>query len=176
MKTITTLAEIETSTRQFADAHRRLLAALTQIDDALRQVKDRYDSPLRQLLSEEGLEQAALADLIRGAPELFVSPRTYLFHGVKVGLRKSAGAMKCDKPAKVIDRIKALMPERAAELIRTKEEPDKEALAKLTAAELRKLGVSIEAAGDHVVIDPQESEVDSMVDALLKGLRAELAA
>ena len=69
----------------------------------------------------------------------------------------------------MVARIKKHLPEQADVLIRTKEAPVKEALAQLTAAELKKIGVTIEDAGDTVVIKPVDSEVDKLVDALLKG-------
>ncbi len=60
-------------------------------------------------------------------------------------------------------------------LIATSERPAKEALANLTAAELKKLGISVTDGGDAVFIKPADSAVDKMVDALLKDATAEVA-
>ena len=53
-------------------------------------------------------------------------------------------------------------------MIRTVEEPVKDALAQLPAADLRKLGVQVEEAGDHVYIKAADSDVDKLVAAILK--------
>ena len=44
----------------------------------------------------------------------------------------------------------------------------KDALAQLPAAELHKLGVQVEEAGDRVYIKASDSEVDKLVVAILK--------
>ena len=49
----------------------------------------------------------------------------------------------------------------------------KEALAQLSAAELKKIGVTLSEAGDQTVVRPVDSEVDKMVDALLKAATGE---
>jgi hypothetical protein len=68
----------------------------------------------------------------------------------------------------VVARIKKHLPEQADVLIKLKETPVKDALAQLSAAELKKLGVTVSEAGDQVVVKPVDSEVDKMVDALMK--------
>ncbi len=68
----------------------------------------------------------------------------------------------------MVARIKKHLPEQADVLIKLKETPVKDALAQLSAAELKKLGVTVSEAGDQVVVKPVDSEVDKMVDALMK--------
>ena len=46
-------------------------------------------------------------------------------------------------------------------LVATTERPAKDALAQLTAAELKKLGISVTDGGDAVFIKPADSAVDS---------------
>lgn len=51
--------------------------------------------------------------------------------------------------------------------------PDKEALEKLSAKELKPLGIDVVAAGDVVVIKDTVSETSKLVDALLNGDKSE---
>ena len=96
-----------------------------------------------------------------------------MFAGIKVGYAKGKGALSFDDADSVVARIKKHLPEQADVLIRTKEAPVKEALAQLSAAELKKIGVTLSEAGDQTVVRPVDSEVDKMVDALLKAATGE---
>ncbi|MDF1486722.1 hypothetical protein PY257_16355, partial [Ramlibacter sp. H39-3-26] len=51
---------------------------------------------------------------------------------------------------------------------KTTQRPVKDALAQLPAADLKKLGISITDAEDEVIVRAVDSEVDKLVDALLK--------
>ena len=64
--------------------------------------------------------------------------------------------------------IRRYLPEQADTLIRTVEEPHKPALALLSVADLRRVGCTVVETGEAVVIKAVDSEVDKMVDALLK--------
>jgi hypothetical protein len=101
---------------------------------------------------------------------LFVRPRTIIFHGIKVGLQKGSGKIEYDKSE--IDRIVRLIekhfPEQTEVLIQTKKAPIKKALANLSGAELKKLGIEIDDSTDAVVIKPTDSEIEKVVDRLLK--------
>ena len=45
--------------------------------------------------------------------------------------------------------------------------PDKGALEDLPAARLKKLGVTVEDAGDEAIVKPVDGEIEKFVDALL---------
>ena len=117
--------------------------------------------------------EAALRALVEANPGCFIRPRTQVFAGIKVGYAKGKGALSFDDADSVVARIKKHLPEQADVLIRTKEAPVKEALAQLSAAELKKIGVTLSEAGDQTVVRPVDSEVDKMVDALLKAATGE---
>ena len=54
-----------------------------------------------------------------------------------------------------------------------KEEQTIDWVQELSAAELKKIGVTVTDAGDQTVVKPVDSEVDKMVDALLKAAAGE---
>ena len=83
------------------------------------------------------------------------------------------GAISFEDADSVVARIKKHFPDQVDVLIRTKEEPVKDALSNLSAADLKKIGVTVSEAGDKCVVKPVDSEVDKMVDALLKAAARE---
>ena len=90
-------------------------------------------------------------------------------YGVKVGFEKGKGRIEWDDDDTVVRLIEKHFPEQADILIKTKKKPAKKALAQLSVAELKKLGVTVEETGDQVVIKSTDSEIDKLVTALLKG-------
>ena len=59
------------------------------------------------------------------------------------------------------------MPKRLKDLVKITETPIKSALSKLSGDELKRLGVTVEDAGDEVTIKPLDSDIDKIVAALL---------
>jgi hypothetical protein len=85
-----------------------------------------------------------------------------------LGYQKGKGKIDWEDPDQVVRLIKKHFPEQADVLIATSEKPVKEALNGLSAAELKKIGVSVVEGGEVIFIKPTDSAVDKMVDALLK--------
>ena len=74
-----------------------------------------------------------------------------------------------DDDAKVIAAIRRTFTKATADtLISVIEKPAKDALANLPAAELRRLGVQVEDAGDSIYIKAADSEVDKLVARILE--------
>jgi hypothetical protein len=91
-----------------------------------------------------------------------------MFHGIKVGYKKGTGKIEWEDADQVVKLIKKHFPDQADVLIISSEKPAKDALAQLTAAELKKLGVLVEESGDVPFIKDTSSEVDKLVAAFLK--------
>ena len=71
--------------------------------------------------------------------------------------------------AATINRIRQQLPTAQAELlIKRTEKVHKPGVYDLTAADLKRLGITIDADSDEVVIKPIDGEIDKLVDALLK--------
>jgi len=165
-----TLAEIEKLTKDYADARERLSKTVRTLEDRIARLKRRYLPGIKIQVGTTAERKLDLKNTIEDSAALFVKPRTIIFHGIKIGLQKGSGRIEYDKSE--IDRIVRLIekhfPEQADLLVQTKKTPIKKALGNLTVADLKKLGVFIEDTDDAVVIKPTDSEIEKIVDRLLK--------
>jgi hypothetical protein len=164
-----TLADIEKLTKDYADARGHLTAIVERLNDKLERAKRAEIGAIKGAVAVAKARQAKLQAAIEAEPALFGKPKTQIFHGVKVGYRKGSGKIEWEDDAVLVARIKKLLPAAQAELlIQTKEKPIAKALADLDAADLKRLGVTVEDTGEVVVIKPVDGDVDKLVAALLK--------
>lgn len=161
------IATIEELARAYRDARQELTDEIDDLQEVIDREKRRRMVRIRALVQAAGEERDRLKAAIEAAPGCFEKPRTQTFHGVKVGYQKAKGELVLDDEAQVVKRIRRHFPDRFDDLVKTTEKPLKAALAKLAAAELKKLGGELRETGDEVVIKPADGEVDKMVDALL---------
>lgn len=170
---MTTLNDIERLVLVYKSARDLLAGRVESLEDELDRIKRRAMPGIKKAVARAKEAEHALATAIESSPELFKKPRTVILHGVKVGLAKGKGEIRYQDPDQVLKLIRKHLPEQADVLIATKEVPVKKALAQLSAAELKKIGVTLVQTGDQVVIKPTDSEVDKVVSALLKEMPAE---
>lgn len=170
-----TLERVQEATTALARARVDLREVLTECNTEVDQVKARFMPRLKELASTVRQAHELVFALVDAGRNLFEKPRTRVFDDIKVGLRKQKGKVEWEDADLVVARIKKHFPEQADILIRTKEEPNKEALQSLTAADLKKLGVSVVADCDAVEIKDTASEIDKLVDALLNGEKKKAA-
>lgn len=168
-----TMADIEKACRQHADRHTRLGDLVAALNDAVAAVKREHIAGIKRAAGRAAESQAELQALLEGVPQLFVKPRTVIFHGIKVGYAKGKGSIEIADKARTVALIRRYLPEQADTLIRTEELPHKPALTQLSVADLRRVGCTVVETDDRVVITAVDSEVDKMVDALLKDALAE---
>ena len=168
------LADIERSAKHYAEARENLAGIVAAMNEGIETIKRDHMKRLKKAVNEAAERHDALKSLIETAPGCFIKPRSVVFHGIKLGFAKGKGKIEWDDADQVVRLIKKHYPEQADILIATSEKPAKEALANLTAAELKKLGVSVTDGGDAVFIKPADSAVDKMVDALLRDATAEV--
>lgn len=162
------LDTISKRAESFAAARALLAERVTALNDGMTELRRQHIAGIRRALNKAAEAEAELRELVQANQAAFAKPRTRVFSGVKVGFVKGKGVLNIPDAAAVIARIKKHLPDQADILINTTEKPVKDALAQLDGADLKKLGVTITDAGDQVVIKPVDSEVDKMVDALLK--------
>lgn len=166
---------IEKRAAAYAVAREHLANIVSAMNEGIETIKRDHMKRLKKAVSAAAEEHDALKALIESAPDCFIKPRTIVLYGIKLGYQKGKGKIEWDDADQVVRLIKRHFPEQADVLIATSERPAKEALAQLTAAELKKLGISVTDGGDAVFIKPADSAVDKMVDALLKDATAEVA-
>lgn len=169
------LNDIERLAKKYAEAREHLAAIVAAMNEGIEEIKRDNMKRLKKAVAEAAEHHDALKALIEEAPNLFVKPRSVVLHGIKLGYQKGKGKIEWDDADQVVRLIKKHFPEQADLLIATSEKPAKEALASLTASELKKLGISVTDGGDAVFIKPADSAVDKMVDALLRDATAEVA-
>jgi hypothetical protein len=164
-----TLAGIEALTKPYADARRELADAVEALNDIIEAAKRQAMPKLKRLVAMAAERELTLKNAVQAAPELFARPRTVVFHGVTVGLRKGSGGVDWDDDDRVVKLIEKHFSKDEAELlIKTTKKPIAKALADLDVAELKKIGCTVEGTGDVVVVKPADSAVNKIVNALLK--------
>jgi phage host-nuclease inhibitor protein Gam len=166
---MTQLTDIEKRAKAFADARAEVTGIVTVLNDGIDALKRDNLPALKRCIAKVAERHDNLRALIDANPQLFVKPKTVVFHGVKIGFAKGKGGIKFDDAEQVVKLIKKHLPEQADVLIITKETPAKDALAQLSAADLKKIGCTVVNTGEQVVIKPADSDVDKLVDTLIKG-------
>ena len=165
---MTTLTDIEARAKTYAAAREKLTNFVAELNTAIAALKKDHLPAIKRALARAAEEQAELQALIAGAPELFTKPRTKILHGVKVGYVKAKGTLQVADEARTVALIRRHFPDQAETLIRTTETPHKPGLLQLNVADLKRLGCTVTETGDEIVIKAVDSEVDKMVEALLK--------
>lgn len=158
---------IEQHTRAFARLRDSLQERISELDAELAAVRRRRLRGIRSALARAQDAQGRLEALIKANPDSFVKPRTITIEGIKVGLAKGKGQISWDNEEQVIKLIDRHFPDLVDTLVKVTRKPVKTAIANLTTAELKKLGCRVEESGDQVVIKPQDSELDKLVNRLL---------
>lgn len=170
-----TLTEIDSLTKSFADVRSELSEVVGALNDEIERAKRKRLADIKRLVARCADKHAALKAAIEAAPSLFEKPRTHVFHGIKVGFRKGTGSVEWEDDEQVAKLIEKHFPDQLDLLVKTKRKPVAKALLQLSVAELKKIGCTAEETGDVVVIKPTDSEVDKVVNALLKDATEESA-
>jgi hypothetical protein len=163
-----TLTEIELLARNFSDARLNLKEGLDELETEIAVVKKRYLPAIRRAVEKAAQRHEALRAAVEEAPELFQKPKTVIFHGVRLGYQKARGEITWADTAQVIKLIKKNFPDQVETLLKIVETPIKTALAQLSVADLKRIGVTVIETGDEIFIKPTDSEIDKLINALLK--------
>lgn len=172
--TETTLLTLDPLARAYAEKRETLASIVTLLNTQVEALKAAALPDIKRAVAKAAEKQVALSNAIDGARHLFVSPRTIVMHGIKLGLRKGSGGIDWEDDAKVVALIEKLFPKAQAELlIKTTKKPIAKALEDLDVATLKKIGCTVEDTGDIIVIKPVDTAVDKIVTALLKNATEE---
>ena len=165
---MSTLKEIEALTTKYAAARGRLADDVRALNAAIEVAKREFLPSIRRRVAAAKDAEAALRDAIEGAPELFVRPRTLTIAGVKVGFQKGKGKISFDDADKVVALIEKHLPELAETLVQVTKKPVKDALLQLSVEDLKRIGCRVTGTGDQVLVKDTTSDVDKLVEPLLK--------
>lgn len=163
------IAKMDALSLRLKQRRDELDAISKQIDAEQKAIFLRHRAALREAFGKVAGAQAALTAEVTTHPELFVKPRTLTLHGIKFGFAKGKGRLVIEDETKSVALArKHLDAEKADLLIRVVESINKKAAAGLTAAELKKIGIQIEEAADEMVLSFVDSELDQLLERLLK--------
>ncbi len=159
---------IERATRLYASTREVLADRVRTLESEIEAIKRQRLPGIKSALARAAEAEGRLRQAIDAAPELFGRPKTVVLHGIKIGYRKATGKLVWDDADQVVTLIRKHFPDQADVLIITTERPSKPALTQLTVVDLKRVGVRVIETGEEIVIAPTDSEVDKLVDALLK--------
>lgn len=162
------LTEIEKQAEHYADQRGALAAKMEALEDEIRRVTRKHLPGIRHDAALAAASHARLKGMIDGARHLFKRPRSVIMSGIRCGVQKAKGKLEFDDADTVVGLIKKHLPDEAETLIRTTETPNKTTLAEVSAKDLKRIGVKVTNDQDVVLIKPADSNVDKLVDALLK--------
>lgn len=161
------LKQIEVATDFFSIEIANLHNRVSALDHAIAGLRSVHLPRIRAQADNVATNRAQLHHLIDSNRPLFDKPRTRIFSDIKVGLQKQKGKTVIADPDRTVALIEKHFPDRLEELAPSKRTLAREALANLTAAELKKIAVEITADTDAIIIKPQDSDVEKAVAALL---------
>jgi len=163
-----TLAEIEMMCRDYALARSALKEKVEALNEEIERLKRQRLPQIRKAVEMAAERQNALRTAVSESPELFQKPKTQIFHGIEIGFRKGKGQLVWEDEEQVVRLIHKYYPEEYETYLKITERPIKTALAQLSVNELRRLGVTVIETGDEVIIKATDTEIDRLVNSLLK--------
>lgn len=163
------LKDIETLAGEYAEARQELHQRVDALRREIRRLKRGARPGIQSQAEHTAATKQHLVQAIDENRKLFNKPKSRIFHGIKVGLRKLRGKVVYDDQQAVIDRIrKHLSDDQAELLIRKKETVDKVALGELTVADLKRIGVRVEKDTDAPVVQATDTDLDKWIDSVLQ--------
>ncbi len=162
------LAELEKLTREYSDVRNVVVKRMQALEDEIAACKRKHLAGIKRAVAATIEKHSLLEVAVQASLEIFVRPRTVIFHGVKIGLQKRKGKLKWESKEQVIRLIKKYFPKQQDILIQITEKPVESSLKYLSDIKLKKLGISITDTGDAVIIKAADAEIDKLVNAYLR--------
>lgn len=160
------LEEIEAQCSKYAQARAALRQVVARAEADFERVRSAHRRALVLAVDQSEDERAALFNLVSQARRLFDEPKSFEFHGVKLGWKKGRGKVEWADDDLLIERIRKVVPDQEMVLVKTTRKPIAAALSKLDAATLKRLGVSISGTDDEPFVAAADSALEKMVAVL----------
>lgn len=163
------LDKIEDQAREYAAANAATLRLADDLKAAIAAVCAKQVGKIKTAAQAAAVERETLMSLLADAADLFASPRRSLtVDGVRVGWKKERGKVVITDEAAAVQRIRERLPEDQAELlIRRTERVHKPGVYDLSAGDLKRLGIQIEADADAPFIKDIEVPIDKLIAGLM---------
>jgi hypothetical protein len=162
------MADLDRLAKIYYDKRDELGAVVGEMEAEIEAIKRKFMRSLKAKVSNAKEAENELKNAVSIAPELFEKPKAVILHGIKCGFRKKPGQLTWDDDAYVCDKIEKHFAEQADVLIKTTRKPVDKALRNLQAGDLLKLGIKLDKDIDEPVVAAVDSEVDKLVEALMK--------
>ena len=162
------LEKIEAMTGKFAEAQAALLDVTGTLKQELEAVAKAHRKEIKKAVDRCATTGVALQEAILENPDLFESPRSQIFHGIKVGLQMGKRTLSYDDEERLIILIRKHLPDLEDVLIETTESVNRAALNRVADVELARLQVRIVEGVDAVIIKQASGGVDKAINAMLK--------
>jgi hypothetical protein len=167
------LLELDKKTKRFADAQDELGNLIKDLNDTVEIVKRQHFAFIKKAFVVAAERKSDLGAAIKESPDLFSERKTMILHGIKIGIVKSKGKIEIDDEKRTVELIEKYFPGLVETLIKTTKKPVKSELNDMHASDLRRIGVTVEEAGDVVVIKSAASEIDKLINALFKEMETD---
>lgn len=171
---MSTLEQLTHKAKLLSDSRDELRVELLLLDTELRAAKNARLKRLQQLTRAVIRHQAELTSQINANAKLFTKPRTQIVEGIKFGLQKQPGTISWDDGEKVLNRFDDLFSKGEINraqyevCIETKYTLMAKGIEQLDAKLLKKLGITVSADTDKVLIKSVDSDVEKMLNACIK--------
>lgn len=162
------MERLEQMTQRFAVARRILAERIGDLEDGIRRLKREQMEGIKAAVAEAKAARADLEAAVREQPDQFDKPKTRIFHGIRIGYRRTKSKAVAPDGPRVVQLIREKLPEMAEALIQRTEKPVMAALVKLNERQLARIGVYIEPGREEVVVQGTDTEVEKLVNGLLK--------
>jgi hypothetical protein len=165
-----TMETIREKTVDFADRRELLRLRIDELHTKIEDLKREFLPRIQKAADEAANSREELKVLIEDGKALFQRPKTVIVSGITVGFKKGTGSITFDDEAMVIRKLRKEFqkPEEQEVYIKVTEKVKKGALKDLDVATLKKIGAKVESTGDVVVIKETKSDVEKLLNALLK--------
>ena len=164
---MTTMNEIERLALKHRTDRDELGDAVDLMEREVSALREKHLRKIRPVLKKTAASARELSDAVEGAPELFAKPKSRTIHGFKMGFAKQRGKVSFTDAGKVVSLIRKHLAGRFSDLVKVTEAPDKNALANLTVADLKKIGCTVTEDDDVAFVRPVENDSEKLVKALL---------
>jgi hypothetical protein len=163
-----TVLNLEKLTKRYADANDDLRSHMRDLAQVIENVKREHFKYIKHAFVMAVDRKADLKAEIETAPEVFEKRKTMVMHGIKIGIVKSKGKIEIADDERTAALIEKHFPEQIETLIKVSKKPIKANLNDMSAADLRKIGVTVEEAGEVVVIKAAADELDKLINKLFE--------
>ena len=180
---MTTLLTIQAQTEFVAKRRREALDYAAQVETQLQAVRDSHKNTLTKLIKSWTKAHEDLHTLLSSSESLFVSPKSFVFDGIKVGFQVGKATIDIDDKAELVRTLQVLIDteDDAQDVagyqacLRTVVTPHEPSLLRLPPHHLIQLPLTVKPATNDVLIKPVDTDTTKAVDALIKAIQADIA-